>query len=89
MAIDQERDLIRNPLSVEELRCLAARAGGVQAILATRSPAYRKRAGTPHTDDEWLRAMAEEPRLIRRPLLVTEAGVVPGFAADRWREAVR
>jgi arsenate reductase-like glutaredoxin family protein len=84
----EERDLIKRPLSLEELRELAQRAGGVQAILATKSPAYRKRAGTVHTDEEWLRAMAEEPRLIKRPILMTDDGVIPGFQADQWRRVL-
>lgn len=84
----EERDLIKRPLSLEELRDLAQRAGGVQAILATKSPAYRKRVGTLHTDEEWLKAMVEEPRLIRRPILMTEDGVIPGFQADEWRKAL-
>lgn len=57
-------------------------------ILATKSPAYRKRAGQLRTDEEWLHAMVEEPRLIRRPILMTDDGVYPGFLPDTWRGAV-
>jgi len=41
------------------------------------------------TDDEWLSAMAEEPRLIRRPILVTPAGVGVGFEPAVWTRLLR
>ncbi|MCL5967467.1 MAG: arsenate reductase [Firmicutes bacterium] len=61
-----------------------ARAGGLDQILSTRSPAFKQRAHSIRTEDDWLSAMVEEPRLIRRPILVTERGVAVGFNSDAW-----
>lgn len=80
-----ERDLIRQPLSRDELQDLVRRAGGLDAVLATRSPAYRARAATTVGETAWISAMAEEPRLIRRPILETDRGMAVGFSAERWR----
>ena len=80
-----ERDLIRQPLSASEIRELAERAGGLEAVLATRSPAYRARAAAVQDQAGWVAAMAEEPRLIRRPILETSRGMAVGFSEVNWR----
>lgn len=46
-------------------------------------------AGQEHSDEEWLRLMAEEPRLIRRPILRTDRGVWVGFTPEAWEQAVK
>jgi arsenate reductase-like glutaredoxin family protein len=74
---------VRNPLSRAELEELAALAGGVDQLLSLRSPAYRARQGVSLSD--WLQEMIEEPRLIRRPILVTPGGTAVGFDPERWR----
>lgn len=80
----EERDLIKKPLTRSELDALVEKAGGLGKVLSTRSPAYKKRAESVHGDDEWLAAMVTEPRLLRRPILVTERGVGVGFDAETW-----
>lgn len=80
-----ERDLIRQPLSRDEVEDLVRRAGGLDAVLATRSPAYRARAAATAGEEAWIGAMVEEPRLIRRPILETDRGMAVGFSAERWR----
>jgi arsenate reductase-like glutaredoxin family protein len=80
-----ERDLIRQPLSRDEVEDLVRRAGGLEAVLATRSPAYRARAAATAGEEAWISAMVEEPRLIRRPILETDRGMAVGFSAERWR----
>lgn len=74
---------MRDPLSRGELHALAERAGGVEALVSRRSPAYRARGGTAV---DWLTAMVEEPRLIRRPILETPTGVVVGFDPAAWEK---
>lgn len=81
----EERDLIRQPLSAGEIQDLVKRAGGIEAVLATRSPAYRARAAAMADEAGWLAAMAEEPRLIRRPILETSRGMAVGFSAANWQ----
>ncbi len=84
-ALLEERDLIRDPLSAHEVHDLVRRAGGIEAVLATRSPAYRARVSAVADEAGWLSAMAEEPRLIRRPILETDRGMAVGFSEANWR----
>lgn len=81
----EERDLIRDPLSGPEVEDLVRRSGGLEAVLATRSPAYRARASSIADEPGWLAAMVEEPRLIRRPILETDRGMAVGFSEVNWR----
>lgn len=64
------RDLFRHPLTPDELAGLAARAA-VSDLFSWRSPCARQRGITPGSLDDaaLLALMAEEPRLIRRPLV--------------------
>jgi arsenate reductase-like glutaredoxin family protein len=87
-AVD-ERDLIREPLNRAEVADLVRRAGGLDAVLATRSPAYRRRTDQDNDEAGWILAMVEEPRLIRRPILETDAGMAVGFSADSWRRLIK
>lgn len=80
----EERDLIRDPLSADEVKDLVRRAGGLEAVLATRSPAYRARASAIADEPGWLQAMVDEPRLIRRPILETDRGMAVGFSEANW-----
>ena len=77
------RDLILDPLSREELLDLVRRAGGLDRLLSTKSPAYRARRQST-ADDEWLAAMLDEGRLIRRPLLVVDNRIAVGFDPEAW-----
>lgn len=86
--VPEERDLIKRPLSRAEIDAIVERAGGLAQVLSTRSPAYKKRADSTRTDEEWLDAMVEEPRLLRRPILVTERGVGVGFDPAAWSRLV-
>ena len=40
------------------------------------------------TDEEMLSLLATDGMLVKRPLLVTEKTVVPGFKADAWKQAL-
>lgn len=61
----------------------------VDEMFSWRSPSakpYRERRGE-LTDDELINLMLEEPRLIRRPILITGKKVLFGFDAaeyERW-----
>lgn len=76
------RDLFKQPLTVEEIRRLAALApGGVRGLLSTRSAQYRALGlDRPAVgDDVLVAAMAREPRLLRRPLVLAGDRLVIGF----------
>ena len=69
----EERDYFKEPLGEGELRELAS-LSSLSDLFAWRSPSFKKMglvAGEV-SEDEMLRLMLEEPRLIRRP--VTRVG---------------
>ena len=70
-----ERDLFADPFTAEELRGLIGDAP-VSDYFSWRSPSFRKLGieREDMSDDQMLQLMAEEPRLIRRPLIQTEDG---------------
>ena len=40
------------------------------------------------SEDEMIGILASDGMLVKRPLLVTETAVIPGFKEDAWREAL-
>jgi arsenate reductase/regulatory protein spx len=75
----RSRDIFRQPLSPDELRDLAAMAS-VPGLFSWKSPTARKLGLSPgtRTDGELLGLMAGEPRLIRRPLIVSGDRIIIG-----------
>ena len=72
-----ERDFFADPFTVEELRDLIGDAP-VSNYFSWRSPSFRK-LGVKREDvseERMLELMAEEPRLIRRPLIMTPEGAL-------------
>ena len=67
----EERDFFKDTFSEGEIRELAALAGGVSEIFARRSPSLKKLglAGQELSEDEMVRLMLQEPRLVRRPVV--------------------
>ena len=41
------------------------------------------------SEDEQLALLASDGMLVKRPLLVTETAVLPGFKEEAWREALQ
>lgn len=75
-----ERDFFRDRLSPAEIRALAAMSSA-DALFAWNSPSakeYRGRRGQ-LSDEELFGLMSQEPRLIRRPVLVQGGRVKIGF----------
>lgn len=79
------RDLATEPLTWDELRHLAALAGGIRHILSVQAPAYRALdlARTHRTEPELLGLLAADPSLLRRPIVVEDDLVLVGFDGDR------
>ena len=70
-----ERDFFADPFTADELRQLIGDAP-VSDYFSWRSPSFRK-LGLKRdeiSDGQMLDLMADEPRLIRRPLILTEDG---------------
>lgn len=70
-----ERDFFAEPFTGEELRGLIGDAP-VSEYFSWRSPSFRKLGlkREEMSDNQMLELMAEEPRLIRRPLIMTPDG---------------
>ena len=86
----RERELFKEPLSVDELRALL-RGRPASDIFATRSPTFKQLglADQPLDDEARLRLMAQHPQLIRRPLVTVGDEIVVGYDAPRLEAAVR
>lgn len=79
-----ERDIFKHPLDERELRALAAQKP-LAELFSHRSPSVKALglADRQLSEEEMLRYMLEEPRLIRRPLLRKDDEVVVGFDEAR------
>jgi arsenate reductase-like glutaredoxin family protein len=84
VAVDVERDLILAPMNVDEIRRLAAAAGGVEKLLSTKSPKHAQYKDRISGPEDWVTFMAEEPRLIKRPLIERDGVVYIGFDSKAW-----
>ena len=65
-----ERDYFKESLSEEEVREMAAMAG-IDQIFARHSPSLKQLglAGQELSEDEMVRLMLQEPKLVRRPMM--------------------
>jgi regulatory protein spx len=73
------RHLFKQPLTRDELATLSSRAS-MEELFSWKSPTARQLGLTPggKSDDELLDLMAGEPRLIRRPITVTDDRMIIG-----------
>jgi arsenate reductase-like glutaredoxin family protein len=76
------RNVIKEPLSVDELRRLASRVGGVDELVA---PKRRAEAEGLH-GEKLLRWLAADGARVRRPIVVTGAKVTLGFSEGAREE---
>ncbi|MBX6350080.1 MAG: Spx/MgsR family RNA polymerase-binding regulatory protein [Clostridia bacterium] len=90
----RERHIYREPPSQDELRAIArALPGGAEALLARRSRRFRELGFADHPDrlpkDEegLIRLLAEEPRLLRRPIVTDGRKAVAGWDRDAFEAA--
>lgn len=69
---------------------IAAHPQGVAAFVSTRGRKYRELglAQQELSDDEWLALMADEPRLLRRPILWNGEEVVVGWNRDAYEAVI-
>lgn len=82
-----ERDLFKDRLSRAEIVRIA-RLSSADEMFSWRSPSarpYRDHRGE-LSDDELIDLMHEEPRLIRRPILITGEQVLFGFDAAEYEK---
>ncbi len=76
----------RRPLAAAELAALIGDRA-VEPFLNTRNELYRERGmkANPPGREEAIRLMAENPNLIRRPLLIAGEKIVFGFDEAEYR----
>lgn len=82
-----------NP-SAEELRAWREKSGlPLRKFFNTSGVKYRelqlKDRLPAMSDEEMLSLLASDGMLVKRPLLVTEEAVIPGFKADEWENALK
>ena len=84
------RNLKEKPLSQDEVRGLAAKVGGVQALFSKRAMKYRAMGLHEREvpEDEMVRLMTEEYTFITRPVIVRGDRATAGFSAKRVDELV-
>lgn len=85
------REFFKEPFTRDELTAILEKAGmRPSELVSTRSSPYRnERLGEQNlSEDEWLDRMLAEPRLIRRPIFVSDKGVEVGFNKTRYAEIV-
>ena len=75
----EERDFFKDPLSEGELRALL-RGEQVSDVFSWNSPSFKKLGLDKDTldDDRLIAMMLEEPRLIKRPLVLVDGSLVQG-----------
>ena len=75
----EERDYFKNPFSESELRALA-RNDSISAMFARRSPSLKKLglADKELSEPEMVSLMLQEPRLVRRPLVLMDGKLLVG-----------
>ena len=75
----EERDFFKDPLSEGELRALL-RGEQVSGVFSWNSPSFKKLGLDKDTldDDRLIAMMLEEPRLIKRPLVLVDGSLVQG-----------
>lgn len=85
-----ERDYAKQPLSLDELRALF-KGADPRDYLNPKSPAFKAMGlrGKTLTPADALRLMAEEPNLIKRPLVIAGCTMVAGFDRERLREVLK
>jgi arsenate reductase-like glutaredoxin family protein len=75
----EERDYFKNPFSESEIRELA-QSDSISAMFARRSPSLKKLglADKELSDAEMVSLMLQEPRLVRRPLVIMDGKMLVG-----------
>lgn len=78
------RELVKEPLSREELDKLLPRSGQINDYLNSRNNVYRelKLKDNPPSREKAITLILKEPNLLRRPVVVRGNKKVWGFDAD-------
>ncbi len=78
----QERNLIKEPLTVAELTALAAKAGGAENLVAPKRRAEAEGLG----GKKLIQWLAEDGGRVRRPIIEAGGTLTLGFTEETRRE---
>lgn len=87
----ERREYFKDRFTKDELRTLLEQNNlTVQDVISTRSTPYKQHdlANRDLTDDEILDLMIEDPRLLRRPIVISGDTVIIGHNEKQLRELV-
>ena len=89
----QSRHIKEQNPSYEELKQWHGRSGlPIKKFFNTSGLLYKslnlKEKLPAMTEDEQLRLLASNGMLVKRPILITEKAVIPGFRAEAWEKAL-
>lgn len=84
-------DYLKNPLTVEELENILVKLNRKPIdIVRTQEEIYKKQLkGKQFTDDEWIKILVDNPKLIKRPIVIKKYKAVwadPPEAMDKMFE---
>ena len=88
----ETRDFFKQSFTLDELRALLQSLKLTpRDVVATKSPAYKKMGLDKRavSDDELLARMVQEPRLIRRPLVVIDGTPIIGFDKEQLARVLK
>jgi arsenate reductase (glutaredoxin) len=85
-----ERDYAKQPFTLAELKELF-KGVDPREYINPKSPAFKALGlkGKMLTADQALKLMAEEPNLLKRPLVIAETSIIAGFDRDCLRAALK
>ena len=88
-----DRHIKENNPSYEELKAWYERSGlPLKRFFNTSGLAYKslnlKERLPEMTEEEQLRLLASDGMLVKRPLLITDSAVLPGFKEAQWAEVI-
>jgi len=88
-AVVSERDFFKETLTEEEIRDMAALVG-IEQMFARRSPSLKQMglADKELSEDEIVRLMLQEPKLVRRPLMRVGDKLMVGGAPAAVQAAI-
>jgi len=83
-------EYLKEPLSEGELKKLLKMLGKKpEEMIRTQEEVYRKHyKGKDLSDDEWVKVMVENPKLIHRPMVVKEGKAVLGDPAENIEKII-
>ena len=85
-----ERDFFKDPLSESEIRGLS-KGRPLSEMFAWRSPSFKALGleAEAMSDDDLIRLMLQEPRLIRRPMVQIGDELIVGADTNRLERALQ